>query len=68
MADYSRSYTVSGTFEQTQIAINPLSALTPGFLRGIFKRDRSEADDAMKEAIEDVQPKPVEGPEVEETP
>ncbi|MEP4051686.1 MAG: AsmA-like C-terminal domain-containing protein [Litorimonas sp.] len=65
---FALTYTVSGTFEQTQIAINPLSALTPGFLRGIFKRDRSEADDAMKEAIEDVQPKPVEGPEAEETP
>lgn len=59
---FALTYTVSGTFEQTQIAINPLSALTPGFLRGIFKRDRSEADDAMKEAIEDVQPKPTETP------
>ncbi len=50
------TYTVSGPFEKTQIAVNPLSALTPGFLRGIFKRDRSDADDAMRDAIEDVQP------------
>lgn len=56
------SYTVSGPFEKTQIAINPLSALTPGFLRGIFKRDRSKADDAMRDAIEDVQPKTPETP------
>ena len=51
---------MTGPFEQTQISVNPLSALTPGFLRGIFKRDRSEVDDAMREAIEDVTPKEVE--------
>lgn len=55
---FALTYTVSGPFEQTQIAVNPLSALTPGFLRGIFKRDRSDADEAMREAIEDVTPKP----------
>ena len=54
---FALTYTVSGPFEQTQISINPLSALTPGFLRRIFKRDRSDVDDAMKEAIEDVTPK-----------
>ena len=59
---FALTYTVSGPFEKTQIAVNPLSALTPGFLRGIFKRDRSGIDDAMREAIEDVTPKPAEGP------
>jgi len=54
---FALTYTVSGPFEKTQIAVNPLSALTPGFLRGIFKRDRSKIDDAMKEAIEDIAPK-----------
>ena len=54
---FALTYTVSGPFEKTQIAVNPLSALTPGFLRGIFKRDRSDIDDAMKDAIEDVTPK-----------
>ncbi len=54
---FALTYTVDGPFEQTQITVNPLSALTPGFLRGIFKRDRSDIDDAMKEAIQDVQPK-----------
>ena len=57
---FALTYTVTGPFEQTQISVNPLSALTPGFLRGIFKRDRSEVDDAMREAIEDVTPKEVE--------
>ena len=56
------TYTVSGPFEKTQIAINPLSALTPGFLRGIFKTDRSKADEAMKDAIEDVMPRETEAP------
>jgi len=54
---FALTYTISGPFEKTQIAVNPLSALTPGFLRGIFKRDRSKIDDAMKEAIEDIAPK-----------
>lgn len=57
---FALTYTVSGPFEQTQIAVNPLSALTPGFLRRIFKRDRSKVDDAMKDAIEDVAPKDTE--------
>ena len=59
---FALTYTVSGPFEQTQIAINPLSALTPGFLRSIFKRDRSDADEAMRDAIEDVTPKETEAP------
>jgi len=59
---FALTYTVSGPFEQTEIAVNPLSALTPGFLRNIFKRDRSDIDNAMKDAIEDVTPKVVEGP------
>ena len=59
---FALTYTVSGPFERTQVAVNPLSALTPGFLRRIFKRDRSEIDDAMREAIADVQPKVPETP------
>ena len=59
---FALTYTVSGPFEQTQIAVNPLSALTPGFLRRIFKRDRSKIDDSMKDAIEDVAPKDSDSP------
>ena len=58
---FALTYTVNGPFEKTQIAVNPLSALTPGFLRGIFKRDRSTVDDAIKEAVLDVAPPELEG-------
>jgi len=50
------TYTASGPFEKTQIAVNPLSALTPGFLRGIFKRDRTQVDEAIVAAVEDIAP------------
>ena len=52
------TYTVSGPFEQTQIAINPLSALTPGFLRGIFKNERDALPESEREKIEDIAPPP----------
>jgi hypothetical protein len=39
---FALSYTVKGPFEKTQIAVNPLSALTPGFLRGIFRKKRDD--------------------------
>ena len=60
---FALTYTVNGPFEKTQIAVNPLSALTPGFLRRIFKRDRSDIDEEMRAAIEDVAPKEVKAPE-----
>ena len=56
------TYTANGPFEKTQIAVNPLSALTPGFLRGIFKRDRSTVDDAIVAAIDDVAPPELKAP------
>lgn len=31
------NYAVSGDVSKPAISVNPLSALTPGFLRGIFK-------------------------------
>lgn len=37
---FALSYSVMGPFEKTQIAVNPLSALTPGFLRQIFQPRR----------------------------
>jgi len=36
------TYGVNGSFEQAQIAVNPLSALTPGILRSIFKPEREK--------------------------
>jgi hypothetical protein len=33
---FAASYTVRGPIEDPQVSVNPLSALTPGFLRGLF--------------------------------
>ncbi|WP_017930801.1 YhdP family protein [Robiginitomaculum antarcticum] len=33
---FALNYSVNGPFDKTQIAVNPLSAFTPGFLRRIF--------------------------------
>ncbi|WP_427450697.1 DUF3971 domain-containing protein [Litorimonas sp. WD9-15] len=55
---FALTYTVSGPFEKTQIAVNPLSALTPGFLRRIFKPERDDVPEDVRTKIEDVAPKP----------
>lgn len=34
---FAASYTVRGPTEDPQVSVNPLAALTPGFLRGLFK-------------------------------
>ena len=39
---FALSYTVKGAFSNSQILVNPLSALTPGFLRGIFRTNRNK--------------------------
>lgn len=51
---FALSYSVEGAFEATQISVNPLSALTPGFLRGIFRKQRDNIPDieARREAEE----------------
>jgi len=54
---FGLSYTVNGGFSQTQVAINPLSALTPGFLRGIFRPQRDEIAEDVREALELLQEK-----------
>jgi hypothetical protein len=33
---FAASYTVRGPIEDPQVSVNPLTALTPGFLRGLF--------------------------------
>ena len=55
---FALTYTVSGPFETTQIAVNPLSALTPGFLRQIFKPSRDDVPEDVLEKIKDVAPVP----------
>jgi len=46
---FALNYSVKGPFAKTQVSINPLSALTPGFLRRIFdvKRDKIEDPDIV---------------------
>ena len=41
---FALSYAIKGPFKQTQISVNPLSALTPGFLRQIFDPVRDVRD------------------------
>lgn len=50
---FAVTYTIDGPFSQALIAINPLSALTPGFIRGIFRENREDLPENMSEAIED---------------
>jgi hypothetical protein len=33
---FAASYTLRGRLEDPDVSINPLAALTPGFLRGLF--------------------------------
>jgi len=54
---FALNYAVKGPFEKTQISINPLSALTPGFLRGVFRSKREKLPDEILEQIEAVRPK-----------
>ena len=53
---FALSYTVKGGFEKSQIAVNPLSALTPGFLRGIFRTKRDKLPEDVIAEIESVKP------------
>jgi len=53
---FALSYTVKGEFDKTQIAVNPLSALTPGFLRGIFRTKRDKLPEDIIAEIESVKP------------
>lgn len=62
---FALSYTVRGPFEKSQVAVNPLSALTPGFLRGIFKPQREKLPEQLLSDIQDVKPsvvKPLKDP------
>ncbi len=42
---FALNYTVKGPFQKTRVNVNPLSALTPGFLRRIFDVKREAIDD-----------------------
>lgn len=53
---FALNYTVKGAFDGAQVAVNPLSALTPGFLRGIFATQRDDLPEQLREQIEAVRP------------
>lgn len=53
---FALSYTVQGPFDEVQVAVNPLAALTPGFLRGIFKPKRNKLPEETLEEIKSVVP------------
>lgn len=57
---FALTYTMRGPFERAQVTVNPLSALTPGFLRGIFRSKRDDLPDTvdaeLAEQIEAVRP------------
>ncbi len=51
---FALSYAVKGPFKQTQISVNPFSALTPGFLRQIFDPERDDIEVEMPEPVDEV--------------
>ena len=53
---FALNYTAKGPFDGAQVAVNPLSALTPGFLRGIFSKQRDKLPEQLREQIEAVRP------------
>lgn len=53
---FALSYTMRGAFAKSQVAVNPLSALTPGFLRGIFRPKREALPPSVLEQIENALP------------
>jgi len=53
---FAVNYAVKGPYSSALISINPLSALTPGFIRGIFRESRDELPDSVIQDIESVRP------------
>ncbi|MEL7488073.1 MAG: AsmA-like C-terminal region-containing protein, partial [Pseudomonadota bacterium] len=47
------SYQVKGPATAPTVSVNPLSALTPGFLRRIFEPERKTIDEMMEEDIQE---------------
>ncbi|MGJ8559445.1 MAG: YhdP family protein [Litorimonas sp.] len=57
---FAVTYAVKGPYSSALISINPLSALTPGFIRGIFRESRDELPESVIKDIEAVRPPEVE--------
>lgn len=59
---FAVNYAVKGPYSNALISINPLSALTPGFIRGIFREKRGDLPDSVIQDIEAVRPPEAEAP------
>lgn len=46
---FALNYVVKGPFKETQVSVNPLSAMTPGFLRRIFDANREEVETGISD-------------------
>lgn len=64
---FALTYSVSGPFDQTQVVVNPLSALAPGIFRRIFEGGVS-LEEAQAEAARQSAETPDEEPAVEQQP
>jgi hypothetical protein len=45
---FAATYALSGSCDDPAVSVNPLAALTPGFLRGLFGIFQGDAGDAAK--------------------
>ena len=50
------NYRLTGTFADPQVAVNPASVLTPGFLRGIFDLFESSNDVDIEQQLPEPSP------------
>ncbi len=51
---FALNYAVKGRFDKTQISVNPISALTPGFLRRIFDVKRKDIKEMTDPDVADL--------------
>lgn len=63
---FAVNYAVKGPYSSALISINPLSALTPGFIRGIFREKRDDLPEAVVGDIEAVRPPDPDANDVED--
>jgi len=48
---FAANYSVKGTYDDPDVSVNPLSILTPGFLRGLFEANDKPAKQAGERAV-----------------
>ncbi len=63
---FAARYSISGTTDTPDVTVNPLSFLTPGFLRGMFDVFDGPSTPSSQEESEGTEKKPVERPKAPE--